>query len=117
MDHPVVPQGNEPPPLLCDSTCEATQRRAQLANAFGIADPDSHVAVADRSRIVTHSPELLAYAREHKNWVEDVRSRFLDSFLYHGHESFHLACSHVMYLLWPGLNRERFGKHQFFGCM
>ena len=72
VTHPVVPQGTEAEPLACDDECAVQARRAQLARAFDIADPDSHVPVQDRNRIATYSPELLAYAHEHLQWIKDV---------------------------------------------
>lgn len=39
--------------------CTASQRRHQLADAFGVTDLDSHVAFFDRHRTVQYSHVLL----------------------------------------------------------
>ena len=72
-DHPVIPEGCNPGLLPCDTACERRQRWEQLASAFDIPEPDRHRPVAERTRVVAHSPELLFYAWHNLRWVEDVR--------------------------------------------
>ena len=72
-DHPVIPEGSDPGLLPCDAACERRQRWEQLASAFDIPDADRHRPVAERTRIVAYSPELLFYAWHNVRWVEDVR--------------------------------------------
>ena len=41
----VLAEGQEPEPLPCTSECQRQQRRARLADAFGIGQPDNYVPV------------------------------------------------------------------------
>jgi hypothetical protein len=51
--------GQEPAPLECDRQCAVLARRAALADAFGVTDPDSHVPYWDKHRSVSYSHALL----------------------------------------------------------
>ena len=48
--HQVVEQGAPAPPLGCDAACERERRKARLADAFGVDDPEQYTAVHDRNR-------------------------------------------------------------------
>eukprot|EP00887_Chlorella_sp_A99_P007429 scaffold2.g7429.t1 len=43
-------EGQQPPPLECDGVCQLEGRRAQLADAFGVEHPESHVPSFGRRR-------------------------------------------------------------------
>ena len=63
--HLVVRAGAAPPPpLACDAGCEAAGRRARIADAFGVADPDAHAPYFERHRAVAYSPDLIRLAKE-----------------------------------------------------
>jgi hypothetical protein len=57
--HLALREGQDPPRLECDRECEALARRAALADAFGVANPDTHVSYFDRHRTVSYSHVLL----------------------------------------------------------
>lgn len=52
-------EGEAVPTLKCTAECTAAARRAALADAFGVEDPDTHVPYCDRHRAVTYSVALL----------------------------------------------------------
>lgn len=43
-------EGEEVPPLECDAVCRLEGRKAQLADAFGVADPGHHLSYWDSHR-------------------------------------------------------------------
>ena len=45
----VLAEGQEPLPLPCTAECERHKRRARLADAFGVPDPEHYVPVQVRS--------------------------------------------------------------------
>lgn len=69
--HCVVEEGQDAPELDCDALCNLQGRRAQLADAFGVDNPDRHVSTFDR-KPAEWSGELLAAAKRHRAWVEGV---------------------------------------------
>lgn len=60
--HQVVEQGAPPPPLSCDAGCEREQRKARLADAFGVGDPEAYTAVHDRNRC-RYRPTAVPYSQ------------------------------------------------------
>lgn len=75
-----VSGGTSAPPSACDAQCQQHQRRAQLAAAFGVSDPDLHVPVVDRLPGYPYSIDLLKVARSNMDWVlrlEQELARFL----------------------------------------
>ena len=73
---------DEPPPdpLACDRSCEVLARKAQLAAAFSVADPDRHVSYFDRHRTPAWTPALLKVALEQPTWVRGVE-QLLSAFM------------------------------------
>ncbi|GMH39850.1 hypothetical protein BSKO_07754 [Bryopsis sp. KO-2023] len=82
IQHPVVEEGKPEPRLDCNGECAKRNRRSQLADAFGVGNPDSYVPVADRpsSKIVKYPIELITWAREDPDGVSEVE-RHLQEFL------------------------------------
>ena len=50
VSHPAVLEGQAAPSLACDAECKRQQRQRRLADAFGVADPETHASVFDRNR-------------------------------------------------------------------
>jgi hypothetical protein len=48
--HQVVEEGAPAPPIACNAACKREQRKARLADAFGVDDADAYIAVHDRNR-------------------------------------------------------------------
>lgn len=59
-------------PPTCDATCRAEARRRQLANAFGIGDPDAYISSFDATRHVEWPTSLVLAARDHVDVVKAV---------------------------------------------
>jgi len=78
--HFAAVEGEELPPLECDSTCSAAaaaeQRSQQLASAFGVDDPQRHVAYFDRNRTPTYSSDLLKAAQASPKLIAEIEAAF-----------------------------------------
>ncbi|KAG1677941.1 hypothetical protein FOA52_001359 [Chlamydomonas sp. UWO 241] len=72
VEHYALRAGEAPPSLLCDRACEAAARRRQLADAFAVRDPDTHVPSFDRTRQADFSPALLAAAQQNPGFWEGL---------------------------------------------
>ena len=53
LPHPQAPS------VPCDFECGLESRKQQIASAFGVTDPDDHVAYFDKHRNPTYSPQLI----------------------------------------------------------
>lgn len=60
------------PPPPCDATCRTEARRRQLANAFGIGDPEAYVSSFAQTRHVEWPMPLVLAARAHLDTVKAV---------------------------------------------
>lgn len=69
--HPPL-QGQEVAPPPCDATCRTEARRRQLANAFGIGDPEAYVSSFTTTRSVEWPPALILAARTHLDTIKAV---------------------------------------------
>lgn len=59
--HQVVEEGAPAPPIACNTACQRKQRKARLADAFGVDDANAYIAVHDRNRC----PRCPADAQQH----------------------------------------------------
>ncbi len=58
-----VREGEAASPLACDKECDKAAYKTKLADAFGVDDPDVHVAYFDRHRTPNYSLALLQVGR------------------------------------------------------
>ncbi|EFJ49950.1 hypothetical protein VOLCADRAFT_120687 [Volvox carteri f. nagariensis] len=81
VEHLALRPDEKAPELVCDRDCTVKQRRAQLAEAFGVAAADSHVSYFDRHRTPNYTTELILAAQAAgTEWVASVEqdlARFL----------------------------------------
>ncbi|GLI68491.1 hypothetical protein VaNZ11_012933 [Volvox africanus] len=81
VEHLALRSVEEPPQLACHRDCATKQRRAQLADAFGVDKVDGHVAYFDRHRTPHFTAEqILAAQAAGIDWVATVE-RDLATFL------------------------------------
>jgi hypothetical protein len=62
--HLLLRAGEAVPKLPCDRACEQHARRGQLADAFGVQDPERHAPYFERHRAVTYTAPLIRLAKE-----------------------------------------------------
>ncbi len=62
--HLLLRAGEAAPAVPCDRACEAASRKAQLASAFGVANPEHHASYFERHRTVSYSVGLILLAKE-----------------------------------------------------
>ena len=71
VSHQVLEEGKEPRKLHCDAVCDIEKRRASLATAFGIENPDRHISIFDR-RQAEWSGALLAAAKQNPKFIKNI---------------------------------------------
>jgi E3 ubiquitin-protein ligase ZNF598 len=71
VTYPVIEEGQPVPTVPCDAVCRLEGRKKNLADAFGVDDPDRHISSFER-RAAVWSGMLLDAAKGNPTFVETI---------------------------------------------